>query len=714
MKALYLILFIGIVNISGAQVVTITGCNASGNGDALANDHLIPVPGPLGIAIFDAQFCTLANFTAGLYGNDYATYCFAHALETGENPQHHEVSSYFGSRAIINGDNTSAVRIKWKNTGANYATTDGHFARIHTSLNVSVNMSVTGMPPGMPVTIYWWYDIFGGGSTAHEDPVNQEDSIRVRNTMTIKGVSQFNGQFDFGSPLGLPGWNEWKNKTGTFQVISGADFNFTVSSDIYLYLDIPAGPGGFGFGIDQDDGIFKGTIYFSVVAQDPLPINNNNNNMLTLFSLDIGSDSELSDPQQNGNEIFDPGDMYPMSNVGPLPVVTPWKDDSLIFAHDPDPKPFTPVNPAPVGSGLPVNVVQPAYFDLDGSDLLAVSLSGSGINYGPGYPSIPWFSDSCIYEAEYLFVSFDDDTPEHYTSVAPQTVPVNSNSPGMNTIYSDSGNQDEVREYDFDPAPASGSYFQNDLYAESDLHDNLFPDPLGLNDFDDDADALDMIPFSGNYTPCATWYFSADHEAAYNHPNFGAPYLDPATVYEVTPAGPVSVINLFHTGLQIGTDMDDFEFAWAWDQIEGRYGLALLFTVDDDDTLTSEDESGGLNPRMIYYSFLNGTSQPFCANQFNDDVDGLTVWQNSLNGTIPFPSPVWGSKTWTGTVNLNWNNALNWFPQGVPFDPEDVIIPAVTPSPVIKNSGLDCRSVTIQGGGELKLLPGSSLTIKGI
>jgi hypothetical protein len=712
MKFIYCIILLIGVTISNAQVINISGASASGVGTTMANDYLVPVPGAPGILTFDADTCILGNFIAGLYGNDYATYCFAHSLETGENPQHHEVSSYFGSRAIINGDNSQTVQIKWKNTGANYATTDEHRARIITSLNFNVNMSVTGIPAGTNVTIYWWYDIFGGGNTSHEDLVLLEDSIRVRNTMTVNGTSQFNSQFDFGSPLGLPGWNEWKNRTGTFQVTAGANFNFSVTSALFLYLKDPGQPGGFGFPVDQNDGIFKGTIYFTLLAQYPIIVNNDD--MLPLFSLDIGSDSELSDPQQNGNEVFDPGDMYPMSNAGPVPFVTPWKDDSLIFAHDPDPKPFAPVNPAPVGSGQPIDLVRGTYFDLDGSDLLDFSLYGSGINYGPGDPSIAWFSDSCIYEAEYLFVSFDDDTPEHFTSVVPASVPVNSNSPGFDTIYSDYGNQNEVREYDFDPTPASGAYFQNNLYAESDLHSNLFPDPLGNNDFDDDVDALDMIPIIGNYTPCSVWYFSADHEASYNHPNFGAAYLDPAIVYEVTPAGPVPVVTLFNTGLQIGTDMDDFEFAWVWDQLEGRYGLALLFTVNDDDTITSEDETGGLNPRMIYYSFLNGTSQPFSANQFNDDVDGLTVWQNSLNGTIPFPTPVWGSKTWTGSIDQNWKNALNWFPQGVPFNPENVTIPAVLPSPVIKNSGLDCKSVNIQAGGELRLLNGATLSIKGL
>jgi hypothetical protein len=712
MKTLFLFTLLFTFGFLQAQVLQVTTTSISGTAETLANDYLEPA-GINGPFIFDQKSCTHGNFTGGLYGNDYASFCFAHAVEQGGFPKH-RVSSEIGSRAMINGDNTTSVRIKWKNTGHNYSVTEGHYAKLNSTLDFSVSLAVTGMPAGIPVTVYWWYTIFGGGNTVHENV--DEDYLDVANSMSVNGVSQLNNSFNFASPGGLAGWNEWKNKTGTFRTISGANFSFRVSSAISLYLRMPGGPGGFGYDIDKNNGIFKGEIVFTVVPQYP-PLANNvaDSSSLFLFSLDIGSDSELSDPLQNGNEAFDPGDMYPRV-LSPIPMPVPYKNDSLIFAHDPDPKPYFPFNPAPVGTGLTISDVRSFFFDLDGSDLLATSLVG--LLYGPGQPSILWFSDSCIYEAEYLFLSFDDDTPELYTSVTPPSVPVTSSSAIMNAIYSEGTGKDEVMEYDLDPIPGASSYFENELFSEPMLHVNLSPSPFGGNLADDDVDALDIIPMSGNYTPCSQWYFTADHEAAYNHPNFGAPYLDPGAIYQVTPTGPVQVVTIFHTGLTYGTDMRDFEFAWVWDTLPvlPRYGLAVLFTVAPDDTLTVEDETGGLDPQMIYYSFLNGTSQPFSAHQFKDPIDGLTVWKNSLNGTPSLPVPVWGTKTWIGTENNRWTNALNWFPQGIPFDPEDVTIPEVQagiPYPVIMIDGFDCDDLFISKNATLTIKAGNTFTTGG-
>ncbi|MDP1622910.1 MAG: hypothetical protein Q8M08_11305 [Bacteroidales bacterium] len=712
MKKIYILVLLLTTMISRAQYIQVTGTAAAGDVDALANDHIVPA-GPLGPLLFDQKLCTVGNFIAGFAGNDYATICQVHAIERVGLPNPHRVSSQATSRAKINGDNTTNLSIIWKNHGTTYARTDGHDASVFTTLNFSVNMSVMGIPPGTPVTVYWRYNIFGAGSTEHEDLTGiQEDPISVVNTMEINGVSQLKNSFNFATLGGLPGWNEWKNKTGTFRVMAGTDFTFGVSSDISLLLQVPGIPGP-GFPVDQNDGIFKGDIIFSVVPLFPPVVNNTaDSNALVLFSLDIGSDSELSDPQANGNELFDPGDMYPGVTM-PVLMPVPWKNDSLIFVHDPDPKPFPPINPAPVGSGLAINAVNSLYFDLDGSDLLASSLSG--MTYGPGFPSIPWFNDSCIYEAEYIFVSFDDDTPELYTSILPPSVPVNSSSPVMNTIYSEFGKKDEVMEYDLDAMPPSGISFRDEIFSEGLLHFNLIPDPAGNNTFDDDMDALDIIPISGNYTPCAQWYISADHEAAYSHPSIPAILLDPGAIYQVTPTGPIPVIDGVHTGLPYGTDLNDFEFAWVWDtsMVAQRYGLAILFTVAADDIMTVEDETGGLDPQMIYYSFLNGSSQEFSSYQFKDPIDGLTVWKNSLNGTLAFPNPIWGTKTWTGSDGEKWHDGMNWFPQGVPFDPEDVIIPDVLPAPIIFTNGLDCDDLFISKGAILTIKPGNTFTARG-
>ena len=93
------------------------------------------------------------------------------------------------------------------------------------------------------------------------------------------------------------------------------------------------------------------------------------------FSLDIASDAGMSDPQADGDEAFDPGDVYMWQG----PAVAPpgqngFKDDALIFGLDPAPDPADPVNSlVPVGFGQADDYA--AYFDLDGHDQLDVDLS---------------------------------------------------------------------------------------------------------------------------------------------------------------------------------------------------------------------------------------------------------------------------------------------------------------------------------------------------
>lgn len=689
------------------QSLSVVGANASGTSITMANDHLVPDPftGPLEE---DNDTCDLSSFTPGLNGHSFATYCYVYSKEEG-NPPQHEVTSTVGSRAIIDGDNTSTIHIRWKNTGTTYATTDGHAARVFSDQSVAVAMEVTGLPPGTPATVYWWFDIFAGGNTKHDDPNLQEDSIAVVSALDIAGDPQFGDQFSFSSPAGLPGWNEWKNITGTMKVVAGSTFVFSVSSVIRLFLNIPAGPGGMG--TDQNNGIFKGDIYFTVFPEYPVP-ENNTEDMLTLFSVDIGGDAEFSDPKQDGNEYFDPGDIYHKSSSGPLPFVIPYLNDYIIFGYDPDPKNAPPVNPAPVGIGLPIENLRSFHFDLDGTDLISANLSQM-IGADPLDASIAWFTDSCIFEAEYIYLSFNDDTPENYASFASPSVPVTSSSPSMSVIYSDGGIQDEIQEFDFSSTPFSGVQFQDTVDSEHFLHPNLAPDPLLFNDLDDDADALDMIYYYNDTTPCNQFYFSCDHEATSYDPNTGID-LDPAVIYLRAGSSPVPVITGIHHGLPAGTDIDGFEFVWIWDENAVRFGLALLFSVDDDDPLTLlADESGGLNPNMLYYSFMDGYYHPFSAHQMDDDVDAVTAWKHSLNGTMSQPNPVWGTKTWGGNINEHWNHSLNWFPRGVPFDPEDVFIPAVSPSPVIGTDGMECRSVELAPGASMTIMPGITFTVKG-
>ena len=64
------------------------------------------------------------------------------------------------------------------------------------------------------------------------------------------------------------------------------------------------------------------------------------------FSVDIGSDAEMSDPSIEGNEVFDPGDMYPWFG----PKLPPGGNDGVrddVLAFQTDYWPLAPDGPPP-------------------------------------------------------------------------------------------------------------------------------------------------------------------------------------------------------------------------------------------------------------------------------------------------------------------------------------------------------------------------------
>ena len=75
---------------------------------------------------------------------------------------------------------------------------------------------------------------------------------------------------------------------------------------------------------------------------------------------------------------------------------------------------------------------------------------------------------------------------------------------------------------------------------------------------------------------------------------------------------------------------------------------------------------------------------------------------------IPF------TRTWTGSVNGNWNNVNNWNPSGIPSSTDNVFIPASTVHPlVILVSGYSCNDLTVLHNATFTLNPGVVLTING-
>ncbi|MBN1489034.1 MAG: hypothetical protein JXA69_03885 [Phycisphaerae bacterium] len=350
------------------------------------------------------------------------------------------------------------------------------------------------------------------------------------------------------------------------------------------------------------------------------------------FSLDIGSDKELSDPLMDGDEAFDPGDVYWWQGA---PVIPPgrdgFKDDLFIFGLDPNPNPpdgaVPPATRVPVGSGSPQDYYE--YFDLDGHDQVDESFIQL-IPEGPVPHPIAMFPSMCIHPPTYLLISMDDDQAPGWPA---NDVPVMVPSPA-NRTYGSTAGKDEVSGVVVNVVAGLPPYAVNFTYPYADeltVHQSLAPNPDAGDEEDDDVDSLDIVE---SKTSCPIWLFTADHEANWN--------LDPGSIYQAIGLGmPVKVIDqAIHLGLRDDlttpgmfedADVDAFEMVWLESPDGSGLALAILFSVDEDDPITvGVDESGGLDPRMVYYSFLNGVSQPFLQRPLYDDVDGLTVWTAQL------------------------------------------------------------------------------------
>lgn len=374
------------------------------------------------------------------------------------------------------------------------------------------------------------------------------------------------------------------------------------------------------------------------------------------FSLDIGSDKEMSDPQMDGDEGFDPGDVY-FSSEGPVtPPIVPCgrdasiKDDAMLFPADPFPNPpdCFGMTAAPVGSMCPPADCFQQFFDLDAHDQIDVDLRQWIINDAP-LPSPlprdvlipPGAAANCIFDLKFVMVSYDDDRAPNWSM---GDVPVTAPSPMGVSSYGSTAARDEI--VGLTLAPLGVGFSVVDIYpvaSEGEVHPDLRPNPDMGDAEDDDVDSLDIVRNDNPNEPdgpvelCPFWTWSPDHEAV------GPAGFDPGGIYLTVVFGggaPVKIIDeAIHLGIPEDADIDAFEFVWLPDPDTGVVALALIFSVDDDDPFTGfADESGGMMPGMIYGSFMTGFSFPLLAAgdpALQDDIDAITNWCESLNPPAP-------------------------------------------------------------------------------
>ena len=537
--------------------------------------------------------------------------------------------------AVGDGFLTQEVRIKYAMWGSGGAKDpNGYDATEIDAFTFSVTLLIQGAPPGFPLDVYASWRHFGGiGNIDGGDNALTNAQLNIGPWGNV-----LNGKFNFDSSV-ISGFNRQRGDLPMQTMFNGNALTITFIGNGNATAG-PPNPGAVCANTDKADFNQSGEVVIRIGAQPVLSLPDTLNGGIAgvqsiEFSVDIGSDAEKSDPTADSNEVFDPGDAYVSSQV-PLPScgADGSRDDNFYQGFDCFPNaPDCPVpasTRAPVGSGFPLPLVESSFGDMDGLDNLDVQLEQ--FLYGPGTPGIGYFLSTCINDAEYLYVSYEDDSPELFTNNVTPSVPVNSQPAYVPQTYST-----EI----FGLAMWGGGVYPKspamewNYLTESQLHINLAPNPTGSDVNDDDVDAIDIRD-----NTCSEWYFSLDHEA---HGCVAG--LNPGAIYRATNAGPVLIVDpQIHLGLPFGTDMQDFEFTWLSGLLPpfAYTSLALLYTVDEDDPATLGDESGGLDPAMIYWSLLDGMPpQEVLLTGLENPIDGLASWSIPLMAANVNPQCQW-------------------------------------------------------------------------
>lgn len=569
------------------------------------------------------------------------------------------------ARVTVEGLGTADVTIKWRQYAWTYHNCDRDYvARSASQLLASLGLTPSNLPDGTQTNIYYSWSARSRNIFAPEAVI--EDTGNVTGTeLLLDGSDVLGGFFDL---PGVVGFKFLNNQAGVRPGVYGQPFTVQINGRNDSSILPP--PEGFTFPIDRGRSTFEGELKLSLLNPPPPPTPVTPPPRAE-FSVDLGGDTELSDPNLSGRGVFDPGDAYPW--FGPL--LPPGgangvkNDASLFVGLDPGPSPpALPGSGPPYCSGLPLAPLVPQYFNMDGFDTVDFSLIGLIPAGAPLANPISRFTSVCVFGAEHLVISFDDDEAGAYVGAPPLicTLPVFTFSAMAQQLYGTAQNQDEVLALDL--LVGSPRYHVSGvtgLYSEARLHTSLAPDPLLNNHFDDDVDGLDIL---GDIQACNVWLFSVDHQATFTDPVNGA--LRPGVIYQHAPGGfAAAVIDpTIHMGLPLDVDIDAFELVWLYNPtVAGGSSLAIIFSVDVDDPLTPMDESGGLMPNMIYASYMTGSFFELLDFPLQDSIDAITAWHTPLTIVPPAPPPCPGDTNGDGIINgADLSVLLSQFGQSVP------------------------------------------------
>jgi len=536
-----------------------------------------------------------------------------------------KISAQGTGNVWMEGDGSSAARVQWwchSNTQYDCYDPDCPWYAIDTSsVTATVVIKIGGVPNGTPVEVSYRWKHFS--SIANRPEAVSEDNAEIQNaSLNLFGIEGFGNQFNLSGPTRFAQKRTGNDSVQTMSMVAGDSLVIDVSAMTIAFIYPPpytpqnpreddASADFFGYVEIEVDTPGSSTSSFSSCPNPEL-----------LYSVDIGSDVEFSDPTPNVNEVLDPGDLYVMGGAAPVPFF----DDTTIFGFDPNPSLGNPAGtcfPGPLQQWQGV-----LNFDLDGADRMDYNLFNNNSNYGAGKPSIAPYQTDCIYSPSYMMLSYDEDRGINFSSAllcdVPSAVGLTPNEADSVFVKGTASGNDEVMYANLTNISGTPTYYgtAGPYLDEQGVSPLLSPSPLAQSppDMNDDVDALDYV-----FDPaqCSIQYFSVDHEAYYIHNN---DTLRPGFIYQVSNNNTVQKVidPVLHLGLLNDVDIDAFEFSWLYDSTQQRNGLALVFSVSSSDPFSPFDYTGGLDPGALYASFLNGVSFEMLPAALPGNIDAVT------------------------------------------------------------------------------------------
>ncbi len=162
------------------------------------------------------------------------------------------------------------------------------------------------------------------------------------------------------------------------------------------------------------------------------------------------------------------------------------------------------------------------------------------------------------------------------------------------------------------------------------------------------------------------------------------------------------------------------------DSATGLWTTTNCAAITDWRTASANDNNSNISA-VPTISFTNAATcdlhinASLCSfNGFGTPITGITTdYDNQTRASLPdigadeFDGTGTGIATWAGTTNSDWNTRPNWACNQIPTQYIDALIPNVTNKPVINNTDMACKNLTIDVSSSVTINAAKSLTVYG-